>query len=123
MLTATCLLAIVLATVGLYGLVSYMVSERTNDFAIRMALGGQRRHIFMLVISEAAKAAIPGIIAGALAVVLAREVLAAWFEGILHGGWLFTFLVSDLLVLTVGLASVWPAVRASFTDLAILQRS
>lgn len=123
LLTATCLLAIVLATVGLYGLVSYMVSERTNDFAIRMALGGQRRHIFMLVISEAAKAAIPGIIAGALAVVLAREVLAAWFEGILHGGWLFTFLVSDLLVLTVGLASVWPAVRASFTDLAILQRS
>jgi ABC-type antimicrobial peptide transport system permease subunit len=57
-------LALLLAAVGLYSVVSYSVVQRTNEFGIRMALGAQRRHVHKIVLASATVSVGLGIISG-----------------------------------------------------------
>ena len=59
------LLALSLACIGLYGMLSYGVASRTNEIGIRMALGAQRRDVLWLILREALSVAIVGVLAGA----------------------------------------------------------
>jgi putative ABC transport system permease protein len=73
------LIALALATVGLYSVVSYGVAYRTNEFGIRMALGAQPRDVFKLVLASAAASVGSGIAVGAL--------LSFWFRGTCGSSW------------------------------------
>src|SRR5690348_9773766 len=74
-------LALVLAAVGIYGLMSYAVSQRAHEIGIRVAIGAQPRDVVGLVIAEGAKLALLGILAGvAFALVLTRFMTSLLFE-------------------------------------------
>jgi predicted permease len=106
-------LALVLAMLGLYGLLAYMVAQRTRELGIRLALGAQRRNLLNLVMRGGLKLALLGGATGALCSLLAGRMLATLlFEvqatdvAILSG-------VTVLLMLVALLASYVPARRAA----------
>ncbi len=110
------LLALFLGVVGLYGVLSYAVAERTREIGLRMALGAEASRVSRMIVGQGARALGAGILAGALIAVAASRTL---------GGLLFETQAFDLpiylgisaLTLCVGLlASYVPARRASKVD-------
>lgn len=108
-------LALVLAAVGLYSVVSYSVAQRTNEFGIRMALGAQREHVLGIVFRSIVPS-VGGGVAGGLLLALALNNLAAhWAEGSSRDP--LMLLASTLLLVAVaGVACLIPARRASSVD-------
>jgi len=109
-------LALVLAAVGIYGVVSYAVTQRQRDIAIRMALGAERRSVTLMVVSEGARMAFVGISAGVAAGFLASRVIAAFLFEVTptDPG---TFASVSILLGTVALVACYlPARRASRLD-------
>jgi predicted permease len=108
-------LALVLAAVGLYSVVSYTVAQRTNEFGIRVALGAPRGHLLRLLLSSTAMSVAGGIVAGLALTVATHSFLGKWTEGnsrdpvVLLAG-------ITLLVLVAGAACAIPAWQASRTD-------
>ena len=78
---AFAVLALALAAVGLYSVVSYSVAQRTNEFGIRMALGAQRGHVLRIVFASTVTSVGGGIAAGLLLAVALNKVLGHWAEG------------------------------------------
>ena len=108
-------LALTLAAVGLYGVISYIVSKRTHEIGVRMALGAQRRDVTMMVLKGGLAVSLVGIFIGlTLALALTRKLESQLFGvGALDP---LTFTVVPLLLLGVALlASYLPARRASKT--------
>jgi predicted permease len=110
------LLALLLAALGLYGVMAFVVSRRTGEIGIRMALGAQRTAIVRMVLRESLALVALGVVAGsALALVLARTVRSLVF-GIEPTDPL-TLAAAGLVLALVGLgASYFPARRASRLD-------
>ena len=108
--------ALLLAVVGLYGIVSYSVSQRTREIGIRMALGAPRGSVLKLVLSDGARLTAIGIVAGVIGAVLAGYVLRSLLFGI--APWDPATLLAAIVILSgVGLfASYMPARRASRLD-------
>lgn len=109
-------LALVLAVVGLYGVVSYVVTQRQREIAIRMALGAERRKVALMVVREGAWMAFIGISAGLVVGLFASRVIAAFLFGVTptDPG---TFASASILLGMVALvASYVPARRASKID-------
>jgi len=106
-------LALVLAAVGIYGVMSYAVSQRTSEIGIRLALGAEARDILAMIVGGAARLAGAGLVIGvALALVLSRVVASLLFET--SGTDPLTFAgVVCLLGLVAVAASFIPARRAS----------
>jgi putative ABC transport system permease protein len=108
--------ALILAAVGIYGVMAYSVTQRTHEIGIRMALGAQRRDVFRLVIGEAMKIALIGILFGlAGAFALTRLVESLLFgisskDPVTYAG------VSVLMIAVVLAASYFPARRAIKID-------
>jgi ABC-type lipoprotein release transport system permease subunit len=113
LLTAFAGLALLLAALGLYGVISYSVRMRTRELGVRMALGAQRGEVMQLVLLQGARLAAIGVALGAiLAVALSRVFSSLLFQvGVLHAmPWL---VATAILVATVLLASYLPARRAA----------
>ena len=109
-------LALVLAAVGIYGLMSYAVTQRTHEIGIRVAIGAQRRDVLGLVVAEGTKLALLGIVVGvAFALVLTRFMTSLLFEVAPTDPTTF-FAVAILLALTGLLACYIPARRAMRVD-------
>ena len=110
------LLALLLATLGLYGVMAFVVARRTGEIGIRMALGAERGLILRMVLRESLALVALGVLAGsALALVLARTVRSLVF-GIEPSDPL-TLAAAGLVLALVGLgASFFPARRASRLD-------
>jgi predicted permease len=108
-------LALALAGVGLYSVVSYTVAQRTNEFGIRMALGAERRHVLRIVFASTVASVGGGIVAGLALSLALSTILAKWAEGnvrdpvILLAGTL-------LLSLVAAIACAIPARHASAID-------
>ena len=109
------LLALVLAAVGLFSVVSYSIVQRTNEFGIRMALGAMRGQVLKLVIASIARNVIGGITGGLLLSLGLSRFMSKWVDGSAHTPLFFTA-VTLLLVLTSALAAFIPALRASSID-------
>jgi len=109
-------IALVLTVLGIYGLVAYFVTQRTQEIGIRVALGAQRRDIFKLVVSEGMKLFLIGLVIGVgIAFGLAR-VLSSLLYGISASD-PATFLgVSALVTLVVLVANFLPARKAAKID-------
>ena len=109
-------LALVLAVVGLYGLISHMVLQRTREIGIRVALGAQRRDIMRMVLRQGIRATLAGVAIGVVAGLALTRLLRSLLFGVTPGDWL-TFLSVALLLLVVALAACSiPARRATRVD-------
>ncbi|MEJ7709995.1 MAG: FtsX-like permease family protein [Pyrinomonadaceae bacterium] len=109
-------LAVTLAAVGLYGVVSYSVSARTNEIGVRMALGARGRDVLSLVVKQGMILVLVGIAVGLAASLILTRLLASLLFGVSATDPL-TFLVIPLALMTVGLlACIIPARRATRVD-------
>ena len=82
LLTAFAGLALLLACVGIYGVISYLVGQRTQEIGIRMALGAQRRDILVLVLGEGTKMALIGAVIGTAASLVLTRLMAQQLFGV-----------------------------------------
>lgn len=108
-------LALALAAVGLYSVVSYTVAQRTNEFGIRMALGAQRGNVMRVVFASTLGSVGTGILAGLVLTLAMNTILAKWAQGHSHDPRLL--LAGALLLSFVsGCACAIPARRATEID-------
>jgi predicted permease len=112
---AFALLALALAAVGLYSVVSYSVAQRTNEFGIRIALGAQPGHVLKIAFKSAVASVGSGIVIGLLLTLALNKVLARWAEGSSRDPMLL-LAVTALLGLVAALACSVPARRALGVD-------
>jgi putative ABC transport system permease protein len=113
--TGFSILALALAAIGLFSVVSYSVAQRTNEFGIRMALGATPVGVLRLVFAATARDVIGGVLCGVLLSVFMGKILAKWAEGSAQNPLLFAA-ATLLLVATSALAAFIPARRASSVD-------
>jgi predicted permease len=112
---AFAVLALALAAVGLYSVVSYTVAQRTNEFGIRMALGAQRTHVMKIVFTSTVASVGSGILAGIVLTLALQKVLAQWAEGSSRNP-LILLVVVAVLSAVAAIACALPARRASQVD-------
>ncbi len=112
---AFALLALALAAVGLYSVVSYSVAQRTNEFGIRMALGAPRTHVLRIVFASTVVSVGSGIAVGMLLAVALSRVLSQWAQGSSRDP-LVLLAVTLLLSLVAAIACCPPARRAVKVD-------
>jgi putative ABC transport system permease protein len=110
------LLALVLAVIGLYGVIAYSVSQRTNEIGVRMALGAERRDVMRMVIGRGIVLAVAGIAVGIGGTLALTRFLSTLLYGIRPTD-LATFVVVSLLLGAAALAASYlPARRATKVD-------
>jgi putative ABC transport system permease protein len=109
-------LALTLAAVGIYGVMSYAVAQRRQEIGIRMALGAEARHVLRMVLRHGAAMALAGIAIGSVtALGLARLITSLLFETSAADPPTFS-LVPLLLAAVAVLACYFPARRATRVD-------
>jgi predicted permease len=116
LLAAFAVLALALACVGIYGVISYFVGQRTQEIGIRMALGAQRRDILHLVLGEGAKMAMLGAGIGIVASLGLTRLMAKQLFGVSAHDPMTYASVAALLVLVALAACYIPARRAARVD-------
>ena len=110
------LLALLLACVGLYGVMSYGVARRTNEIGIRMALGAQRGSVLWLVLREALVLVMTGLVVGVLASLVLTKTAASLLYELKPNDPLTIALATSLLMAVALLAGYLPARRAARVD-------
>ena len=108
--------ALVLASIGLYGMMSYSVSQRTSEIGIRMALGAQRRDVLTMVIKQAIGLALLGAVAGLVTALALARLLRNLLFGVGAADPLTFGVVAFVLLAVAFLASFVPARRAAKVD-------
>jgi predicted permease len=109
-------LALLLSTIGIYGVVSYLVGQRTREIGMRMALGAQRHQILWFVLSEGQRLAVAGVVIGLIASFFLTRLIASSLYGISATDPITLALVAALLVLVTLAACYVPARRATFVN-------
>jgi len=109
-------LALLLACVGIYGVLAYLVSRRVPEIGVRMALGATARDVMRMVLRESVEMILIGACVGAIAAAVAARLLARWVAGVRSTEpWTFALMVC-VLVAAALFASFLPARRASRLD-------
>ncbi len=109
-------LAFVLASVGIYGVMSYAVTERVHEIGVRMALGAQRRDVLRLVVGHGMRHAAIGLLLGSVAAFLAARAMTTLLFGIRPGDPLTYIGIAVVLALAALVACYIPARRATSVD-------
>ena len=109
-------LALLLGTIGLYGLVAYSVSQRTQEIGIRMALGAQRKNVLRMVLSQGVRLIVPGVLIGVATAVLAANFMRSMLFGVHSWDPVIFALVTALLAFVTLAASYIPARAATKVD-------
>lgn len=116
-------IAVTLATIGLYSVMSYAVSQRTQEMGIRMALGGQPGDIIALVLRDGFRLIVPGLLGGSVMALAAVRVVAGMLVN-MSGFDPITFVSAAVFLgFTAALANYLPALRATRVDPIIALRS
>jgi putative ABC transport system permease protein len=122
LLTMFSSLSLVLAALGIYGVISYAVAQRTNEIGIRMALGAQGGDVVRLIGSLGLKLAIAGTVLGAVGAFALTRVMTGMLFGVsTMDAWTFAAMASVLVAVTM-IACYVPARRASRVDPLIALR-
>ncbi len=109
-------LALVLAAVGLFGVVSYTATQRTHEVGIRMALGAQRGDVLRMILRQGLGLSIAGVILGLICALAVTRLLTHLVPSVQPGDPLTLTAVSALLLGVALLASFLPAWRATQVD-------
>jgi predicted permease len=110
------ILALALACVGIYGIMAYTVSQRTNEIGIRLALGAARGRIRTMILREAGWMAVTGVIIGLAAAFALMRLIQSMLYGLKPGDPL-SLVASAFILLAISLIAAWvPALRASHVE-------
>jgi putative ABC transport system permease protein len=116
-------LAFVLATIGIYGIVSFATSQRTREIGVRVAVGGSTRDILRLVFTEGAQRVAVGVLVGWAGSLAVTRVVAALLYQVSPTDPLTLGTTTALLAVVALLACYWPARRATRVDPLVALRS
>lgn len=114
--------AFLLAVVGIYGVISYMVTQRTYEMGIRLALGAGRFSILRLVLGQSALLAVTGIALGLLGSLALSRVIASMLFNVQATDPAIFLAVAGTLIAVALLASLLPAIRATHVDPMVILR-
>jgi predicted permease len=109
-------IALILASLGIYGVISYSVSQRTQEIGIRMALGASAGHVRVRVLRQAMTLALAGILAGAVGAWVTSRLLGSLLYGVSANDPLTFGAMVALLTMVAMAAAYFPARRASMVD-------
>jgi len=121
--TAFGVLALLLAAIGLYGLMTYTISRRTREIGLRIALGAQRERVLGLVLYEAMQLVVVGLIVGVVVAYLSTGRLKTQLNGVSPGDPLSIAVAALVLLAAAILAALVPALRAARVEPIIALRS
>lgn len=125
LLVSFALLALLLAAVGIYGLISYWTAQRVREIGVRMALGATKVDVLRVLVGQGLRVALVGVAIGAIAAMVLTRVLTS-FARLLYGvaatDWLTFLAVSLCLFVIALLASYLPARRAAQLDPVMASR-
>jgi putative ABC transport system permease protein len=108
--------ALVLAAVGVYGVMSYTVTQRTNEIGIRITLGAQPEDVFKAIVGEGLRLALAGVAIGTVAALALTRLLQSFLFGISAYDPITFLGVAMLLTMVAAAASFFPARRATLVD-------
>jgi putative ABC transport system permease protein len=116
-------IALTLASIGVYGVLSYAVSQRTQEIGVRMALGASRQNVFTLIVRDGARLAGVGILCGVIGAVAVTRVVTSLLYNVSATDPLSFVATAGFLALVALLASYLPARRATGVDPMIALRA
>jgi len=123
LMTAAAAITLVLGTIGLYGVMAYMVALRTREFGVRVALGASPQQLARAVATRGLKLIAVGVAGGFVLYAMAAPFLRAFLYGVTTSDPVTLAAVTLALVATASLASWFPARRAARVDPADALRS
>ncbi len=116
-------IALALAAIGVYGVLSYAVSQRRQEIGVRMALGASRRNVFQLVVGDGTRLAVIGVVLGVVAAFGATRVISSLLYNVTATDPISFAGTAVFLVAVAVAASYFPARRATAVDPLIALRS
>jgi predicted permease len=122
LMVALAILSVVLAAVGLYSVMAYAVSERTQEIAIRMALGARPTHVLAVVLRQAMVMVAVGLLVGLVSALAAARLVSSMLVGVVAGDPVVFGFASLFLSAVALFATYWPARRATRVDPMIALR-
>lgn len=116
-------IGLLLAAIGIYGVLSYYVAQRRQDIGLRIALGAQRSQVLRLILEHAVKLIVSGVVAGLIISFLLARLMAKFLFSVRTTDPTTFFGVSVTLTLVALLACTIPALRATQVDPLVELRS
>ncbi|MBI4486570.1 MAG: ABC transporter permease [Acidobacteria bacterium] len=116
-------IALALASIGVYGVLSYAVSQRTQEIGVRMALGASRQDVFMLILAHGGRLAAIGIVCGVIGAAAVTRVVTSLLYNVTATDPLSFAGTAAFLALIALLASYVPARRATIVDPMVARRA
>jgi predicted permease len=108
--------ALIIASIGLYGVIAFSVAQRRSEMGVRMALGAGTRDVARLILGEAARLSATGIALGLLGTIVAGRIIASLLYGVSPGDPLTLATVVAVFMVVTLAASALPALRAARTE-------
>ena len=108
--------ALLLAMVGLYGVVAYGVASRRAEIGVRVALGASRQRILSMILGDVGKVMITGVIAGCVLALAAGQAIRSMLFGLEPTDVATLAIAAGTLVICGFLSAAWPARRAAAID-------
>lgn len=123
LLTMFAVVALVLAVVGIYGVISYSVSQRRHEIGVRLALGAQKASILKMIIGQGMRIALLGVVIGIGGAIAATRLLSSLLYGTSATDFTTFLSIPLVIILVTFLASYFPAWRATKVDPMIVIRN